>query len=125
MIYGIGHDIVENARMEKLLNRYGIKLVEKILTADEIIMYNKSKSPTRYLAKRFAAKEGFAKACGTGLRHPVSLSNITILNDNQGKPIFKLAPILEDWLRSKNISTTHLSISDEIHYASAFVVLEI
>jgi holo-[acyl-carrier protein] synthase len=125
MIYGIGHDIVENARIEKLFNQYGIKLVKKILTEDEIAIYTNNKAPVKYLAKRFAAKEAFAKACGTGLRHPVSLANITVLNDNQGKPIFKLAPILEAWLHSRKVSTTYLSISDEIHYTSAFVVLEI
>ena len=124
MIYGIGHDIVENERIKRLLMLYGERFITKILTTQEISIYNHKTASISYLAKRFAAKEAFAKACGTGLRYPVTLSNISILNDTQGKPIITFAPELADWLKQKNIHTAHLSISDEKHYSSAFVVLE-
>ena len=72
----------------------------------------------------FKAAEAFAKACNTGLRAPVLLSNISVLNDELGKPYLVLAPELEQWLLAREIKAYHLSLSDERSLSSAFVVLE-
>ena len=83
-------------------------------------------SPNRctYLAGRFAAKEAFAKALGTGLRHPVSLSRISITNDAFGKPTLGLDPTLEQYVLGRGITNRHLTLSHERSVACAFVVLE-
>ena len=78
----------------------------------------------RFLAKRFAAKEAFAKALGTGLREPATFQNIGITHDDLGKPVLDLAPPLQKLLDKKGIIQQHLSISDEKALAAAFVVLE-
>lgn len=124
MIYAIGHDIVENRRIEHMLSRYGNRSLSRILTPLELELLEKRSDKIKFVAKRFAAKEAFAKACGTGLREPVLLSNISILNDELGKPFFKLAKILDEWLLSRGILRCHLSLSDERSLSSAIVIFE-
>lgn len=124
MIYAIGHDIVENKRIGEIVAHYGSRGLQRILTKPELVLYSKREDKIKFLAKRFAAKEAFAKACGTGLRAPVLLSNISILNDELGKPYFELAPILQEWLRSQKIINWHLTISDEKTLSSAIVIFE-
>ncbi|MDD4882622.1 MAG: 4'-phosphopantetheinyl transferase superfamily protein, partial [Gallionellaceae bacterium] len=75
-------------------------------------------------AKRFAAKEAFAKAVGTGLRAPVSLSGIRVGHDDLGRPDFRCAPELDAWLAERQIGRVHLSISDEHEHVVAFAVAE-
>jgi holo-[acyl-carrier protein] synthase len=124
MIYGIGTDVVEVSRIKMALKRYGLKLAKKILTYDELLAYSKVKSKENFLAKRFAAKEAFAKAFGTGLRGSVNFKSIEVTHDTLGKPLLiyhnKLKALVED----KNIHHCHLSISDEKNIAVAFVILE-
>jgi len=123
-IYAIGHDIVENKRIEKLINQYGQKFVPKVLSlAEQEILLTKT-DKTRFIAKRFAAKEAFAKACGTGLRAPILMLNISIMNDSLGKPYFNLDSSIKEWLDKKQITNCHLSLSDETNLSSAFVILE-
>lgn len=124
MIYAIGHDIVENQRIKQLLDKYGENFAARILTVQELELYTNRNDKVRFIAKRFAAKEAFAKACGTGLREPVLLSTIAILNDELGKPYFVFAKPLEIWLKNNGITKCHLSLSDERQLSSAMVVLE-
>ena len=77
-----------------------------------------------FLASRFAAKEALSKALGTGLRHPVNLSYMSINHDPLGKPYFEFHPDLNRLMSDKGITQHHLSISDEINMVCAFVVLE-
>ena len=124
MILGIGTDIVATARIEAACERHGAAFAERLLTAPELAEYAEQAHPARFLAKRFAAKEAFAKATGQGLRHPVSLHNITVGHDPLGKPAFQFAPELETYLNTRGVSRRHLSISDEHEHAVAFVILE-
>ncbi len=124
MIYGIGHDIVDNQRINKLIVRYQQRFLQHILTPLEINIYTSGTSSSNFVAKRFAAKEAFAKACGTGLRSPILLTNISILNDSLGRPYLVLAEELVAWLNSSGISQWHLTLSDEKQFSSAVVVLE-
>lgn len=124
MIYAIGHDIVENRRIEHMLSHYGNRSLSRILTKAELELLAKRSDKIRFVAKRFAAKEAFAKACGTGLREPVLLSNISILNDSLGKPYILLAPVLQQWIAKFGIIACHLSLSDERSLSSAIVILE-
>lgn len=124
MIFGIGTDIVEYARIDAMWGRYGVRLAERLLSLDELPEFHLHAHPARFLAKRFAAKEAFAKAVGSGLRHPVSLSRISITHDGLGKPVFQVDVLLRHYLAQLGITSHHLSISDERNTIVAFVVLE-
>lgn len=124
MIFGIGTDIVEVSRIEDSLTRFGNSFAERILNEAEWQSYMQSNTPARFLAKRFAAKEAFAKALGTGLRGPATFQNIGVTHDDLGKPVLDIAADLQALLDNKGIRYTHLSISDEKALAAAFVVLE-
>lgn len=124
MIFGIGTDIASMARISAAVERHGQAFAERILTAPELIEYAQQAHPVRFLAKRFAAKEALAKATGQGLRHPVSLHNITVSHDELGKPVFVFGQALDDFMRQRGVVHHHLSISDEHEHAVAFVILE-
>ena len=124
MIFGIGTDIVEVTRIETSIAQFGDDFAKRILATSEFASYQQSQIKARFLAKRFAAKEAFSKALGTGLRAPATFQNIAVSHDDLGKPILILAAELQYFLNSKNIMQTHISISDEKNLAAAFVVLE-
>ncbi len=124
MIFGIGTDIVELARIENLFARYGERFARRILSECEWPDLIINPNQTRFLAKRFAAKEAFAKAAGSGLREPVSLRRIAITHDGLGKPVLQFDETLRNYLAQLGISAHHLTISDERGVVVAFVVLE-
>jgi holo-[acyl-carrier protein] synthase len=124
MIFGIGTDIVEYARIEGIWKRYGSRFAERVLSEQELPEFKGQVDPARFLAKRFAAKEALAKAAGSGLRHPVNLQRITITHDDLGKPVFLFDELLRTYLAQSGVAAHHLSISDENTMVVAFVVLE-
>lgn len=124
MIFGIGTDIVEVSRIEASIQQFGDDFAKRILADSEFSSYQQSQIKARFLAKRFAAKEAFSKALGTGLRAPATFQNIAVSHDELGKPLLVLATDLQVLLQSKNIAHMHISISDEKNLAAAFVVLE-
>lgn len=124
MIAGIGADLVDVRRIEAALARRGTAFAARLLSHAEAAFHERAPDPARDLAKRFAAKEAFAKACGTGLRHPVTLTQITLTRDMLGKPNLDFAPPLARWLAERGIARAHLTLSDEGSLVQAFVVLE-
>jgi holo-[acyl-carrier protein] synthase len=124
MIYGVGTDLVEIARVSQMLERYGERFAKRVLGPSEWGDFRRASNKAQHLAGRFAAKEAFAKAFGTGLRYPVSLSNINVTNDALGKPVLLLEPKLAALVRSHGVTSHHLSVSHERSVACAFVVLE-
>jgi len=124
VIFGIGTDIVHTERIEAILARYGDRFATRVLSEQEISEYRTHAMPARMIAKRFAAKEAFAKAIGSGIREPVRLGRITVSHDDLGKPLLVFDEILRGYLDRLGISTHHLSISDDHDMAVAFVVLE-
>lgn len=124
MIFGIGTDIVEYARIERMHARYGDRFAERVLSRRELSDYQASSDAARFLAKRFAAKEAFAKAVGSGLREPVSLRRISVTHDGLGKPVLQFDEALHSHLAQLGINGHHLSVSDERNMVVAFVVLE-
>ena len=124
MIYGIGTDIIAVRRIEEALGRFGDKFARRILAPAEWGDFAACVHRARFLAKRFAAKEAFAKALGTGMRHPVTWHNISVTHDALGRPGFGLAPELSRSLAQRNIRGHHLSISDEAEMVVAFSILE-
>ncbi len=119
MIIGIGSDLVEIARIERALTRFGERFETRVFTANEIALARSRNTPAHTYAKRFAAKEAFVKARGTGLRG-LQWRDIEITLDAAGKPAFllhgpaSLAPGM----------VAHLSLSDDAGFALAFVILE-
>lgn len=124
MIIGIGTDIVAVARIEAAIGRHGAAFAARILSAQELPEYAAHAHPARFLAKRFAAKEAFAKATGKGLRHPVTLQRLSVIHDELGKPAFTFDTELASYLQQLGASRHHLSISDETDAVVAFVVIE-
>ncbi len=123
MIQGIGTDIVAVQRIGQLLSRHPDRGVQHLLHPAEILEADAAPSRERFVAKRFAAKEALAKALGTGLRAPVLLPAIRVEHDALGKPFFSFDAALDEWIRQRSLQI-HLSISDEVDHALAFVVVE-
>lgn len=121
MIVGIGTDIVAVERLRRLWQRHGQRAAERLLAVEEYPDLDRATDKGRFLAKRFAAKEAFAKAYGTGVRDPVLLTAMAIGHDELGKPVLRFSGALA---AAAGHLRAHLSISDEADYAVAFVVLE-
>jgi holo-[acyl-carrier protein] synthase len=124
VIHGIGIDVVEPQRVARLIGRYGNRFARRVLTALEWKGYEKTAKPVLFLANRFAAKEAFSKAMGTGFRYPVTLQCISVVQNAAGKPGFAFHPALQALIDSRGITAHHLTISDESSLACACVVLE-
>ena len=128
MIYGIGTDILQIARLKAALSRRGDRLAEKILGPEEMARYCHRKTRVearglRYLATRFAAKEAFSKAIGLGMRMPMTWRAAQILNAPGGKPVIVASGKLKDYMEKKRL-TAQVSLTDETEYAVAFVIVE-
>ena len=124
MIYGIGIDVLEPQRIARLRDKYGARFARRVLTPLEWPGYVRTARPVLFLASRFAAKEAFSKAMGTGFRYPVTLQCISVVQNAAGKPGFALHPNLQRLVGSHGIVRHHLTISDEQSLACACVVLE-
>ena len=122
---GIGVDIVQNSRIRKLITNKNFLL--RIFTNDEIKKSKKIKDKIGFFSKRFAAKEAFSKALGTGFRKTLNFKDISITNNKNGKPSIKinnkLHNIINKKFKTKKINVL-LSISDESEHSIAFVILE-
>ena len=124
MIYGIGIDVVEPQRIARLIDKYGERFARRVLTPQEWGAFERTIRPVLFLANRFAAKEAFSKAMGTGFRYPVTLQCISVVQNKLGKPGLAFHPKLEALIKSVGIVGHHLTISDEKSLACACVVLE-
>ena len=125
-IFGIGTDIVNIKRMEHSLKKHGFSFKTRIFSKREISYCEKKKNPSSFYAKRFAAKEAFTKALGTGIRKGVNLKNIEITNNVYGKPLILLKGNLSRYLKKKIKSSKydiHLSLSDDKPWAQATVII--
>ena len=123
MIFGIGTDLIEVKRLEALAAR-GSEYLQKIFTPAEMDYCENHGRKAEHYAARFAAKEAFLKALGTGLRDGLSFCEIEILNDDQGKPFIQLYGKAKDRARSQNISHISISLSHIKEIALAIVILE-
>ena len=125
-IFGIGTDIINIKRMEKSIKKNGDNFINKVFSKNEILYCKKKKNPFPFYAKRFAAKEALSKALGTGIRKGIKFKNIEITKDNFGKPSIELkgttAAFLKKKIKTKKYSI-HLSLSDDIPWAQATVII--
>lgn len=128
MILGIGVDLLNIERVEKLYLKFENRLANKILSSEELNGYKKSKDKVNFLAKKFCAKEAFSKALGTGIGRGLNFSDITISNDILGKPIIFLSDNAFSFLETlfkKDIKNLQfdLSITDQKPYVNSFAII--
>jgi holo-[acyl-carrier protein] synthase len=124
VIFGVGTDVVEIERIQKALERFGDKFAKRILCEPELRRFRAHRLPANYLAKRFAAKEAFTKALGTGIRAPANWHGVWVANLSSGKPILEFSEPLKKFLKKQGVAQAHLSLSDEKGVAFATVILE-
>ena len=122
MIYGIGIDLVKVDRMKEVVEKWGRKFLSRVFTQDEISYCYRKKTPYPSLAVRFAAKEAFIKAMGSGV--PLSFTDIEVVNRDTGKPLLRMSGRLDNFFKKNFITKAHLSLSHEHEYGVACVVLE-
>ena len=124
-VIGTGIDIVDNSRIKKSIkNNF---FLNRIFTNKEILISKKVKNKSSYFAKRFAAKEAFAKSLGTGFRNGLNFKDISIINNKLGKPSFFINKKIKNLIKKRfkiNSFNFFLSISDEKKYSIAFVVFQ-
>jgi len=123
-IIGNGVDIVENRRIAKSLKNNGF--LYRIFTKNEIEQSKKIKNKVNFFAKRFAAKEAFVKALGTGISNNVNFKDINVKNNINGQPLMNISDKLKRLLKQKfkiNKYRLYLSLSDEKKHSIAFVII--
>lgn len=124
MIVGIGTDVVSIDRIAGVLERHGERFVNRVLTPDERARFHRTKAKANHLAKRWAAKEAFSKAIGTGIHYPFTWHAITVGRDAKGKPLVIPNGVMKEHLQSLGVTHAHVSLTDDVGVAVAFVVLE-
>ncbi|NTW16521.1 MAG: holo-ACP synthase [Syntrophaceae bacterium] len=124
MIYGIGTDLVEVNRMEKIIQRWGERFTEKVYSQDEIDYCTRKAYPAIHYAARFAAKESFLKSLGIGLGMGVSLKDIEVINNAQGNPQLKMNERIRKVLDTHGITSVQISMTHTREHAHAVVILE-
>ena len=124
-ILGIGVDIIENKRIKSSIRNHKFK--DRIYSPKELKQSILSKDKVKYFSKRFAAKEAFAKALGTGFRNNLNFKDIEIINDKLGKPYYaktkKITKLIKKEFNVKSFNC-FLSISDENNYSTAFTIIQ-
>ncbi len=124
-IIGNGVDIISNKRINNSIKLKGF--INRIFTKKEINQANKLKHKTNFYAKRFAAKEAFVKAIGTGFRSNINFKDIEVKNSNNGKPYILISKKIKNFLKNQfklKKYKIYLSLSDEKDYSIAFVVID-
>ena len=124
-IVGIGVDIINNGRFKKLIKNK--KFINRICSIKEINNFKNKKNKILFLSKRFSAKEAFVKSLGSGFRNNLCFKDISVLNDNYGKPYFKFNSKIKKILKKKyklNKFRAHLSLSDEKKHSISYVILQ-
>ena len=131
MILGVGVDLVDILRIDRILEKYPRQFAKRVLGKRELGTYEKilfselrpKEKANRFIAKRLAAKEAVSKAFGTGLRGQISLKTIQVLNDSLGKPYVVISP-LKDKITLPYFKKIHISLTDENNFAQAIAILE-
>jgi holo-[acyl-carrier protein] synthase len=128
MIIGIGNDIVDIRRVEKTLERFGTRFTDRIFTEVEKHKSDKRALRAASYAKRFAAKEACSKALGTGFRRGVFWKDMGVVNEPSGRPTMVLTggakAQLDRLIPQGMVAKVHLTITDDMPYAQAVVIIE-
>jgi holo-[acyl-carrier protein] synthase len=124
VIFGVGTDIVELARIQQTYDRFGMHFVDRLLMDEERALFERSKWPVRFLAMRFAAKEATVKAMGTGFAHGMWIRDVGIVNNAWGRPLVIWSARGKGVCQELGIGAGHVSLSDDAGLVLAFAVVE-
>ena len=124
MIFGIGVDVLEAARIKKTLARFGDHFIERLLMPAERAQLARTKRPERFIAMRFAAKEAIVKAMGTGFAHGIWIRDVGVVQNAWGKPEVVYSPRGDKVRRGLGIGDGHVTLTDEAGLIVAVAVLE-
>jgi holo-[acyl-carrier protein] synthase len=124
VIFGVGTDIVELARIQQTYERFGMHFVDRLLMDEERALFERSKWPVRFLAMRFAAKEATVKAMGTGFAHGMWIRDVGIVNNAWGRPLVIWSARGKGVCQELGIGAGHVSLSDDAGLVLAFAVVE-
>ena len=124
MIVGVGTDIVDVNRIEKVYLKQKQAFAERLLSTAELYEFKHQLYPERFLAKRWALKEAVSKALGTGISQGVRFKDMTISHKESGQPFLVLSGSTLDKANELDITDWSISVSDEKHHTVAFVVAE-
>lgn len=122
MIFGVGTDIAEVARVGQTFERFGERFVDRLLMPEERPLFARSKWPVRFLAMRFAAKEAAVKALGTGFRHGMWIRDVGVVNNERGRPLIIFSARGRDVCQRLGVGEVHVSLSDDAGLVVAFAV---
>ncbi len=124
MIFGIGVDVLEAARVKKLFDKYGEHFVERLLLPGERAQFERTKRKERFLAMRFAAKEAIVKAMGTGFAHGMWIRDVGVVQNEWGRPDVVYSERGEKMRRKLGIGGGYITLTDEAGLIVAVCVLE-
>ena len=122
-ILGIGTDLVKVSRVEHLWNHYGVKFSSRILSEIEQDRLKLNINPVLFLSKCFAVKEAAVKALGTGFRFGILFEDLTLEKTALGKPEISLTGATAEQAKKLGVKHIHISLSDEVDYVVAFVIM--
>lgn len=123
MIFGVGTDLVELARVRKTLDRFGDHFVDRLLMDEERALFERARDKARFLAMRFAGKEATVKAMGTGFAHGVWIRDVGIVSDPRGRPLVIWSERGRGVCRDLGIGDGHVSLTDDAGLIMAFAVV--
>jgi holo-[acyl-carrier protein] synthase len=123
-VIGIGVDLVECARIQHSLDRFGEKFLHRVFTDGEIEYSMSMKFPARHLAARFAAKEAVSKAFGTGIGKAMGWRNIDIRKKPSGEPFLVFSGSAQEFATKRGVTSALITLSHTEHHAVACVVLD-
>ena len=123
-VIGIGVDLVECARIERSLERFGNKFLHRVFTDGEIAYSMSMKFPSRHLAARFAAKEAVSKAFGTGIGKSMGWRDIDIRKKPSGEPFLIFSGPAQELAKNRGVTSAFVTLSHIEHQAIACIVLE-
>ncbi len=121
-IFGIGTDIVEIARIEDSISRFGSRFLERVFTPSEQEYCRRMGRPASHFAARFAAKEAVAKALGTGIGQHANWTDLEIQNGSSGRPVLALSGAAAEFAAAHGIVSIHISLSHAQSHATAHAI---
>ncbi len=123
-VLGIGVDLVECARIERSIERFGEKFLHRVFTDGEVAYSMSMKFPARHLAARFAAKEAVSKAFGTGIGKAMGWRNIDVQKKPSGEPFLVFSGPAQELARQRAVTAAFVTLSHTEHHAIACIVLD-
>jgi holo-[acyl-carrier protein] synthase len=123
VIFGIGTDLVEVARIERLWERHGETFARRILMPEEWALFQSTRRPVRFLAMRFAAKEALVKGLGTGFAHGVWVRDVGVVSNDWGRPVPIFSARGRSVAQRLGAGEAHVSLTDEAGMVMAVAVV--